>query len=572
LIHDDYSIPAKTGAGEKEGPAPRPIKLQGHHNPVRFRNVWIQKLTLDAKAAQPSVTAATVSAAEKTAAQQGKPLPRVLLIGDSICGGYQQVVKQQLAGKADVVVIPGNGEYTGTGIKKLDEWLGDGKWDAIHFNWGLWDMYGWEYAKEDRSPATYQKRLEALVLRLEKTGAKLIWATTTPVCPAAETTMLKRFKTELRIAPDIERQYLDAAQQVMQKHTIRIDDLHALMAPELSKHAAGPDNVHFTGAGYGILGKQVAVSILAALAERPAATTASVAVMQEDFLKLKFGMFIHFNMATYKGVQWVAGYHSPADFNPGGKIDTDAWADAAVSAGMKYAVLTAKHVAGFCLWDSKYTTYDVMNPACPYQQDLVAQFIKSFKSRGLKVGLYYCWRNPGFKQDFKVLPPECDPATHSAQEQNDFQKKQLTELIEKYPDVFYIWNDGLDPTIMPAAEALAFIRGLGPDLLASSNWWDWAKKGSPYADIAVKEMRHFPETNTAPGETCWCLEQGWFWKEGASPKSATQVVDLLTTVNGRNSNFLLNVSPDKQGRFEAASVKVLAEVGELLKAKAAGKP
>jgi alpha-L-fucosidase len=572
LIHDDYSITGKTGVGEKEGPEPRPVKLQGHHNPVRFRNVWIQKLTLDAKAAQPAATAATVSAAEKTAAQQGKPLPRVLLIGDSICGGYQKVVKQQLAGKADVVVIPGNGEHTGTGIKKLDEWLGDGKWDAIHFNWGLWDMYGWEYAKEDRSPATYQKRLEALVLRLEKTGAKLIWATTTPVCPAAETTMLKRFKTELRIAPDIERQYLDAAQQVMQKHTIRIDDLHALMAPELSKHAAGPDNVHFTGAGYGILGKQVAVSILAALAERPAATTASVAVMQEDFLKLKFGMFIHFIMATYKGVQWVAGYHSPADFNPGGKIDTDAWADAAVSAGMKYAVLTAKHVAGFCLWDSKYTTYDVMNPACPYQQDLVAQFIKSFKSRGLKVGLYYCWRNPGFKQDFKVLPPECDPATHSAQEQNDFQKKQLTELIEKYPDVFYIWNDGLDPTIMPAAEALAFIRGLGPDLLASSNWWDWAKKGSPYADIAVKEMRHFPEANTAPGETCWCLEQGWFWKEGASPNTATQVVDLLTTVNARNSNFLLNVSPDKQGRFEAASVKVLGEVGELLKAKAAGQP
>jgi hypothetical protein len=48
LIHDDYSIPGKTGAGEKEGPEPRPIKLQGHHNPVRFRNVWIQKLSLDA--------------------------------------------------------------------------------------------------------------------------------------------------------------------------------------------------------------------------------------------------------------------------------------------------------------------------------------------------------------------------------------------------------------------------------------------------------------------------------------------------------------------------------------------
>jgi uncharacterized protein len=289
----------------------------------------------------------------------------------------------------------------------------------------------------------------------------------------------------------------------------------------------------------------------------------SVKELRADFLKLKFGMFIHFNLETYKGVQWVSGYHSPADFSPGGKIDTDAWADAAVSAGMTYAVLTAKHVSGFCLWDSKYTTYDVMNPECPYKQDLVAQFIKSFKSRGLKVGLYYCWRHPGFNAEYKVLPPECDPATHSLTEQNEFQKKQIAELIEKYPDVFYLWNDGLDPKIMPAEEALAFVRSLRPDLLASSNWWDWGKKGTPYADIAVKEMRQFPETNTAPGKTCWCLEQGWFWKEGARPRTANQVMNLLRTVNSRNSNFLLNVGPNRQGRFEEASVQVLAEIGKL---------
>ena len=129
----------------------------------------------------------------------------------------------------------------------------------------------------------------------------------------------------------------------------------------------------------------------------------SVQQLQADFRKLEFGMFIHYNMATYKNTQWVAGYHSPADFDPGGKIDTDAWADAAVAAGMKYGVLTAKHVAGFCLWDSEYTTYDVMHPDCHYQQDLVAQFIKSFKSRGLKVGLYYCWRHPGFKEDLSLI-------------------------------------------------------------------------------------------------------------------------------------------------------------------------
>jgi len=131
---------------------------------------------------------------------------------------------------------------------------------------------------------------------------------------------------------------------------------------------------------------------------QPAAPAEEEAVkaLQAEFLKLKFGMFIHFNMATFHGVEWVAGYPDPSTFDPGGPVDTDAWADAAVSAGMKYAVLTAKHVGGFCLWDSQYTTYDVMHPRCPYKQDLVAQFIKSFKSRGLKAGLYYCWRHPGF--------------------------------------------------------------------------------------------------------------------------------------------------------------------------------
>ena len=83
----------------------------------------------------------------------------------------------------------------------------------------------------------------------------------------------------------------------------------------------------------------------------------------QEWKEMKFGMFIHYNMATYQGVQWVEGYPDPSEFAPGvDTIDTDAWADAAAAAGMKYAVLTAKHVGGFCLWDSKYTTYDVMNP------------------------------------------------------------------------------------------------------------------------------------------------------------------------------------------------------------------
>ena len=328
----------------------------------------------------------------------------------------------------------------------------------------------------------------------------------------------------------------------------------------------------------------IGFAVAASAAEQPKsrpeppspAATKTVKELQADFLKLKFGMFLHYNMATYKGVQWVTGYPDPSTFDPGGKVDTDAWADAAKAAGMKYAVLTAKHVGGFCLWDSKYTTYDVMNPACPYQQDLVAQFVKSFTSRGLKVGLYYCWRHPGFgdPNKHKVLPPECDPATHSMAEQIEFQKQQIAELVEKYPDVFYIWNDALDPGIMSAGDAQAFIRSLRPNLIASGNWWDWKKKGSPYLDIVVSETRHLGQSHLdhkTTGETCWCLEgRQWFYG-GAGPKSAADIVKQIGIANGNRANFLLNVAPNKQGKFQEASVKVLAEIGRLQNPDAAGK-
>jgi alpha-L-fucosidase len=200
------------------------------------------------------------------------------------------------------------------------------------------------------------------------------------------------------------------------------------------------------------------------------------------------------------------------------------------------------------------------------KEDLVGKFIKSFTSRGLKVGLYYCWRHPGFPDKNKVLPPECDPATHTMEEQVDFQKKQIAELVEKYPEVFYIWNDALDPDIMSAEDATTFVRSLGPKIIGCGNWWDWKKKGSPYLDIVVSETRHLGRrhlNNKTVGETCWCLERKWF-HSGGPTKDAANIVQQIQTANSRNANFLLNVGPNKQGRIHPASVKVLAEVGASL--------
>jgi alpha-L-fucosidase len=166
-----------------------------------------------------------------------------------------------------------------------------------------------------------------------------------------------------------------------------------------------------------------------------------------------------------------------------------------------------------------------------------------------------------------VLPPECDPATHDLDAQIEFQKKQIMELVEKYPEAFYIWNDALDPGIMSAEEATAFTRGLGPDIIASGNWWDGRKKGSPYLDIVVSETRHLGarhRRNKTTGETCWCLERKWF-HTGGPTKDAANIVQQLETANSRNANFLLNVGPDKKGNIHPGSVKVLVETGKLRK-------
>lgn len=235
-------------------------------NPLRLALLLVVFLGTVGCGSPPQNTAEPAPAAEAPQPDQ-QTLPKVLIIGDSISGGYTKTVIAELQGIAEVSRIPGNGEWTGTGIEKIDQWLGDTDWDVIHFNWGLWDMYGWRYYDQDRSPQAYEARLEQLVIRLKQTDAKLIWATTTPPCPENEVSMRDRFKQPGVITPQVERQYLAAAERVMKRHDVQINDLNALVRDDLDTLLTGPDNVHYTGAGYALLGRQVADAIQAALAE-----------------------------------------------------------------------------------------------------------------------------------------------------------------------------------------------------------------------------------------------------------------------------------------------------------------
>lgn len=174
--------------------------------------------------------------------QDDPTLPHVLLIGDSISRGYTLPVRQALAGKANVHRAPANCGPTELGVEKIDLWIGNGKWDVIHFNFGCHDR---------ETPITdYISRLEQIIERMRKTGARLVWAHSTPIPNVPSKKYVPASIIELNAA----------AAEVMKRNGIPVDDLFSAITPMLSE-MQNRDDVHFNDKGYEFLGLRVAASI-----------------------------------------------------------------------------------------------------------------------------------------------------------------------------------------------------------------------------------------------------------------------------------------------------------------------
>ena len=198
--------------------------------------------------------------------------PKILILGDSISIGYTPHVKQSMQGLGFVTRpmrthrAAENCAGTDNGILAIDRWLamGDGHWDVIHFNFGLHDLkrVNAESGKNSNNPddpyqsdpQDYEKQLKAIVKKLKKTGAHLIFATTTPVPPG-----VKPYRD-----PSDPVTYNEIARKIMMENGIEINDLYAFTEPRLDQIQI-PANVHFTAAGSKALGHEVTKVIQAAL-------------------------------------------------------------------------------------------------------------------------------------------------------------------------------------------------------------------------------------------------------------------------------------------------------------------
>ena len=297
----------------------------------------------------------------------------------------------------------------------------------------------------------------------------------------------------------------------------------------------------------------------------------------------RFGMFLHWGPVTLRGVEigWSRGTAVPIadydelykEFNPV-LFDADAWIKTVKAAGMKYIVITTKHHDGFCLWDSKFTDYDIMST--PYKKDIVKELAVACKKYGVDFGIYYSladWHHPDYATRYGG-----DPRPVKSSEMSryiTYMKNQLKELIENY-DPTLIWFDGGWEecyTHEIGMDLYAYLRNLKSNLIINDRidkaitGIEEKKYDNPekYAgDYETPEQRIGAYNVNEPWETCMTICQQWSWKPNDTMKGLETSLLTLSKVAGGGGNLLYNVGPMPDGRFEKRQTDMLLEMGKWL--------
>jgi alpha-L-fucosidase len=306
---------------------------------------------------------------------------------------------------------------------------------------------------------------------------------------------------------------------------------------------------------------------------------------QRNFMQWHFGMFLHFNLGTVADIDWAGGYEDPLLFNPA-KLDCGQWADEAKAAGMTYLVLTVKHTEGIALYDSAVTTHDItkFKNFRGGKADIVREFVDACRSRGLKVGLYYCFPGDFSDEAHHNAPPPGQPNLHGLPPEAigdyaGFIKKQLAEILTNYGPVDLLWIDQYVNPYTGARwpEIMAYVRSLQPHCIVLGN----NAHSLAESDVLGYEFSWLQELppggNALPAEVCDPIQTGarWFWRKVRQPadlQTAEAVVARLRLCNSRNANYLLDVPPDPDGLISGAHLQRLREIGALLRSTGASQP
>lgn len=338
---------------------------------------------------------------------------------------------------------------------------------------------------------------------------------------------------------------------------------------------------------------------------------------QFEALKNEYIAFIHFGPNTFTRMEWGNGMEDPKIFNLQ-NLDTDQWCKAMKDAQMKMVIITVKHHDGFVLWQSRYTKHGVMSsPFKDGKGDILKELAASCQKYGLKLGVYlspadlYQIENPEglygnlSKYSDRIIPRPVEGRpfenkttfTFNVDDYNEYFLNQLFELLTEYGPIHEVWFDGAHPkrkggqkynylawkelitTLAP--EAVVFgkqdIRWCGNEAggTRDTEWNVIPYQNDPhqmnrFADITNKDIGSREKLFEAKflhyqqAETNTSIREGWFYRDEDKQKvrSVDDVFDMYERSVGGNSTFLLNIPPNRDGKFSPEDVRVLEEVGK----------
>ncbi len=294
--------------------------------------------------------------------------------------------------------------------------------------------------------------------------------------------------------------------------------------------------------------------------------------LQRDFINLRLGTFIHWNSAAVQFhanpdiIDWEFDlengeeprrYPFPeSDWAPRAP-DCDRWAQIAKSAGCRFAVLTAKHHEGFALWPSKFGNHSVAQATV--RTDIVAEFLRAFRAAGLQAGLY-----------FSVLDLTAGIGRHSfPPAQRELVLGQITELLTNYGEIPYLIIDGWNapwggPSYreLPFEEVDALVKRLQPNCLLMNIGCTEGISGTDVVFFENGAGQELTPGFAGPGALCQKLTRTWFYRDDEKePKSADWALGLMEQCFASHANFMLNLSPDPDGRIPAPLAERFAEIG-----------
>lgn len=336
-------------------------------------------------------------------------------------------------------------------------------------------------------------------------------------------------------------------------------------------------------------------------------------------LRNEFIAFIHFGPNTFTRMEWGNGMEDPQVFDLK-ELDTDQWCEAMAAAGMKMVILTAKHHDGFVLWQSRYTKHGIMSTGFRNGKgDVMKDLSASCRKYGLKLGVYlspadlFQIENPeglyGNLSEYskRTIPREVPGRPYKnktrfefeVDDYNEYFLNQLFELLTEYGPIHEVWFDGAHPkrkggqkynyqawrelirTLAP--EAVIFgkedIRWCGNEAgqTRDTEWNVIPYQEDPnrmndykdlYGDLGSRsklfEMEKPFYLHYQPAETNTSIREGWFYRDDTHQKvrSADDVFDMYERAVGGNSILLLNIPPNREGKFSPADVEVLKETGK----------